>query len=245
VTVKPTPEEVMGYADGQLDAGHTKRVEQALFLYPELRAAVEDHRRTRAAAHEDFEAMAAAPLSPGLARVAEMLAAPQRAVVHSMTSRRGSARPPASVWAWPVAAAACLAVGVVSGTLVGGSDDGLVRWRDGPSAGTELTRVMEGAPSGAVSGNTVVVASFAVADGRHCRQFEIGLKPGNVTADGVACRGERGWSVVVLAQRPGGAGGYQAAGGGDLVAAAVAGLKPGPRMDVDAERALIGRGWKN
>jgi hypothetical protein len=244
MTVKPTPEEVMGYADGQLDAEHARRIEQALQLYPELQAVVEDHRRTRLAAHNAFEAMAVAPMSPGLSKLAETLMARGQPAARKTTISRGAASRMASVLAWPLAAAACLVAGVVSGTFAGGSGDSLIRWRDGPTAGTELARVLEAAPSGDASANTVVIASFEASDGRFCRQFEIGLKSAGAVADGVACRGDGGWTVVALAQRPGGAGTYQAAGGGDPVALAVAGLKPGPRIDNEAERALIKKDWK-
>jgi hypothetical protein len=233
MTVKPTPEELMGYADGQLDAEHTRRVEHALAAHPELRAIVEDHQRTRAAARDALNAMAAAPLSPGLARLAKTLKAP-----------RAASRPRAlAAFAWPAAAAACLAVGLATGTLVAAGGAGLIRWQDGPSAGTQLARVLERSPSGEAGGEAgriVVVASFEAADGRYCRQFEIAS-----AADGVACRGESDWNILAFARRPGAAGSYQAASGADPVAVAVAGLNPGPRIEAEAERVLIGNGWKD
>jgi hypothetical protein len=229
MTVKPTPEELMGYADGQLDAEHSKRVEHALAAHPELRATVEDHRRTRAAAREALDAMAAEPMSPGLAKLAETLKAPGGAVSRSRAL---------TDFAWPAAAAACLAVGLAAGAMVGGNDGGLIRWQDGPSAGPQLVRVLETSPSGE-GGRIIVVASFEAADGRYCRQFEI------EAADGLACRGDEGWDILAFARRPGGAGSYQAASGGDPVAIAVTGLSPGPRIEGEAERALIGKGWKD
>lgn len=229
MTVKPTPEELMGYADGQLDAEHAKRVEHALGAYPELRAIVEDHQRTRAAARDALDAMAAAPLSPGLSRLAETLKVP-----------RAASRPRAlAAFAWPAAAAACLAVGLATGAMLAAGGVGLIRWQDGPSAGTQLARVLERSPSGE-AGRIVVVASFEAADGRFCRQFEIAS-----AADGVACRGERGWNILAFARRPGAAGSYQAASGADPVAVAVAGLNPGRRIEAEAERALIGKGWRD
>lgn len=239
MTVKPTQEELMGYADGQLDAEQTKRIEQALASHPELRAAVEDHRRTRAAAREAVEAVTEAPLSPGLAKLAVSLKAPHRRDPDAM-ARQGGPRRMAPMLSWPIAAAACLVAGVVSAMLVARNDDGLVRWRNGPSAGAVLARVLEASPSGEASGNAKVVASFAAGDGRYCRQFEVGE-----TTDGVACRTDGTWNILVLARRPGGAGSYQAAGGGDAVALAVAGLQPGPRIEGDAEHQLIARKWKD
>jgi hypothetical protein len=228
MSVKPTPEELMGYADGQLDAEHTKRVEQGLAAHPELRATVEGHRRTRAAAREAFDVMAQAPMSPGLAKLAETLK--ERPVV--------AVRRRMAVFAWPAAAAACLVAGLATGTMVTASNDDLIRWDNGPSAGTQLAHALETSPSNA-KGKVVVVASFASVDGRYCRQFEI-----EAAADGVACRGENAWTILALAKRPGSPGGYQAAGGADPVAVAVAGLKPGPRIEDEAERALIEHDWK-
>jgi hypothetical protein len=244
MTLKPTPEELMAYADGQLDAEQARRIKQALALHPVLRVVVEDHKRTRAAARVAFDEMTAAPMSPGLAKLAHALEAPQ-AAPRKVSARTPSARKAIPAMAWPAAAAACLVAGVVSAMLVAGNNDGLIRWRDGPSAGTVLARVLETRPSGEASGNAIVVASFKAVDGRYCRQFEIGLEASGAVADGVACRGEDRWNVIALARRPGAASSYMVAGGGDPVALAVAGLGPGPRIAADAERALIGKEWKD
>jgi hypothetical protein len=245
MTVKPTPEELMAYADGELDAEHARRVEQAIAADPALRAMVEDHRRTRAAAREAFDRMAEAPMSPELSRLSGTLAAPRRPTAWNFGPRNAAeARRLWAPLALPAALAAALGIGVVSTALMTASTDDLIDWRNGPSAGTQLARVLDSAPSGEASGSSerqvVVVASFEAADGRYCRQFELG----GGASDGVACRAEHGWSIVALAQRPGGTEGYQAAGGENPVGLAVAGLQPGPRIEDDAERELIENKWK-
>jgi hypothetical protein len=245
MTVSPTPEELMAYADGELDAEHARRVERAIAGDPAMRAEVEAHRRTRAAARAAFDAMAQAPMSPGLSHLAGTLSAPKRPTAWNFGPR--SAAEARKLWAplaLPAALAAALGIGVVSTALVTASSDNLIDWRNGPSAGTQLARALDAAPSGQAAGSgerqVMVVASFAASDGRYCRQFELG----GGAADGVACRTERDWSIVALAKRPGGPGGFQPAGGENPVAVAVAGLKPGPRIDADAERELIGKKWK-
>lgn len=244
MTVKPTPEELMAYADGELDAEHSRRVEQAINADPALRITVEDHRRTRAAARQAFDAMAEAPMSQGLSQLAGSLAAPRRPAAWNFGPR--SAAEARRLWAplaLPAALAAALGVGVVSTALVTASSDDLIDWRNGPAAGTQLARSLDTVPSGEASAPgehlAVVTASFETADGRYCRQFEL-----DGAADGVACKADNGWSIIALAQRPGGAGAYQAAGGENPVAIAVAGLQPGPRIDGEAERALIAKKWK-
>jgi hypothetical protein len=146
--------------------------------------------------------------------------------------------------AWPTAAAACLVVGFAGGSLATASNESLIDWRNGPAAGTQLARMLERSPTGDATGRgeqqAVVVASFRAGDGRICRQFEIGG-----AADGLACRDGKDWDILAFARRPGGPGSFQAAGGGDPVALAVAGLAPGPRIEGDAERQLIRRGWKD
>jgi hypothetical protein len=245
MTVKPTPEELMAYADGELDAEHAKRIEHAIAADPALRVAVEDHRRTRAAAREAFDEMAKAPLSPGLSHLAGTLTAPRRPTAWNFGPR--SAAEARRLWAplaLPAALAAALGIGVVSTALVTASSDDLIDWRNGPSAGTQLARVLDRSPSGEASGSgerqTVVLASFEAADGRFCRQFELG----GGAADGVACRAGEGWSVIALAQRTGGPGAFQAAGGENPVGLAVAALGPGPRIEGDAEQTLIEKKWK-
>jgi hypothetical protein len=236
MTVQPTQEELMAYADGELAPEHMKRIEAALASRADLRAVVEDHRRTRAAALQAFDEMAKAPMSPELARVAASLSAPQ-----ARSAGRTILKP---MLAWPAAAAACLVMGVFAGSLATASND-LIDWRDGPSAGVRLARVLERSPTGEASGDkgrqAIVVASFKSGDGRFCRQFELGQG----ATDGVACRSDKGWGIIALAQRPGGPGGYQAAGGASPVAQAVTGLEPGPRIEGEAERALIAGKWRD
>ena len=244
MTVKPTPEEIMAYADGELDGEHAKRVEQAVAADPVLRAELEYHRRTRAAAREAFDRMARAPMSPGLTQLAGALTAPRHPTAWAAAPRSaGEARRIWAPLALPAALAAALGIGVISTALVTASNDDLIDWRNGPSAGTQLARVLDRTPSGEASGandrRVTVVGSFAASDGRLCRQFEL-----SGSADGVACRKNGGWSIIALAQRPGGSGSYQAAGGQDPVAIAVAGLKPGARIEGAEEKALIDRKWK-
>lgn len=237
MTVKPTPEELMAYADGQLEPEHMKRIERVIAADPDLRSIVEDHQRTRAAARHAIDDMASSPMSPGLARLSVVLSAPGKVV----PLRR---RLP-EMLAWPAAAAACLVAGLVSGSLATTSNDDLIRWQGGPSAGRQLASVLDRSPTGKAAGRgdrqAVVVASFKAGDGRFCRQFEIG----EGAADGVACRAENAWKIVALAQRPGGPGAIQAAGGETPVAVAVAGLGPGPRIEGEAELDLVKRNWRD
>jgi hypothetical protein len=244
MTVKPTPEELMAYADGELDAEHAKRVEHAISADPVMRAEVEAHRRTRAAAREAFDTMAQAPMSPGLRQLAGSLSAPRRPAAWNFGPRNAAeARKLWAPLALPAALAAALGIGVVSTALVTASSDDLIDWRNGPSAGSQLARVLDRSPSGEASGSgerqAVVVASFEAADGRICRQFELG----GGAADGVACRTDESWSIIALAQRPGGPNGYQAAGDDSAIAIVVAGLNPGLRIAADAEQVLIEKKW--
>jgi hypothetical protein len=244
MTVRPTSEELMAYADGQLDADHSRRIEQALAENPGLRAEVEDHRRTRSAAREAFEEMATAPMSPDLAALSAKLSAPRAPAAWAAGARSAAERRKlGATLAWPAALAACLVVGFAGGSLTTASNNTLIDWRNGPSAGPQLVRVLEKSPAGEIAGRgdrqALVVASFRAGDGRFCRQFEIG---GGVS-DGLACRNAGRWDILAIARRPGGPGSFQVAGGGDPVAVAVAGLAPGPRIEGDAERNLIRTGW--
>src|SRR5262245_49437944 len=153
MTVKPTSEELMAYADGQLDGEHARRIEQALAAHPELRAEVETHRRTRAAAREAFEEMARAPMSPGLATLSARLSAPRAPTAWATGARSAAERRRfGAMLAWPAAAAACLAAGLAGGSLATASNDSLIDWRNGPAAGTQLARVLERSPAGDASG---------------------------------------------------------------------------------------------
>src|SRR5262245_10719736 len=137
MTVKPTPEEIIAYVEGELDGDHARRVEQAVAGDPVLRAEVEYHRRMRAAAREAFDRMARPQMSPVSKRFPGAFPRPPTAWAAGPRSA-GEAR---RVWgplALPAALAAALGVGAVSAALLTASDDDLVDWRNGPSAGKEL-----------------------------------------------------------------------------------------------------------
>jgi negative regulator of sigma E activity len=108
---------------------------------------------------------------------------------------------------------------------------------------------ISGAPAALEDGREVMVlASFAMPDGRFCREFEL-VDAGSGRVDyAIGCRSGAGWQVEVAiaeAAGSGGAGGFAPAGGAEadmLTRFLERGGAPAP-LDAAAEAEAIRNGW--
>ena len=116
-----------------------------------------------------------------------------------------------------------------------------------------LTVALETAPSGRrlrAGGDQIeLVASFAGADGRVCREFSA-RHPAPIRQDeaGIACREPDGqWRVAFVQRAPQQAGAYQAAGDTlhEALDAYVSRHLPGGALSPEQEQALLLRGWSD
>lgn len=240
--MRPSDEELMAYADGELDAAAAARVEAAIAVDPALAAIVAHHRALRADLRTAFAGELDAPVPE---RLSALLRDPAAGVV-SLDAVRARRTPPPRVRlpAW-AAVAAALALGLAIGRFAPapapdlGSEGGTL------FAGGALAETLEtGLASAPADGPVQLGLTFRGADGRWCRSF--GLVRDEAVA-GLACRDGAGrWQVPALAEAH--------ASTGELRQAALA-LPPavlaelearlaGEALDADAERAARDAGWR-
>lgn len=245
-------EQLMAYADGELDPQQRPQVEQWLRDDPQARAIVERFRQTRA------------QLSPGLDALLDE-PVPQRLIdaIRQHPGPAGSARAPVpeatpappsaggrvaanEPWFWPslaTAASVALVIGLVAGHWWGGV----------PAAGHDtLAQALQTVPSGQVLqvGTTQVMplASFRAPDGQVCREFEQVTQGRQV--HGIACLDAQQWIPRLLqdhgpadapqASPPGYA---TASGENDAVSALVESLRLGPALTPSQEEQALREGW--
>jgi len=224
------PEMLMAYADGELGPIEAKRVERAIAEDPALAEEVARHRALRATLGARFAPIADEPVPDRLAAMLEtkVVALP-----------RPGARRPAPGWArWGGAIAASLLLGLVLG--LGLQDRGYVRTQGGQLYATGgLARALDtqlAADRGAVR----TPVSFRDTRGDYCRVFT------SSTADGIACRGARGWSLRQA--RPGSQTGnteYAQAGSTDpALMTAAQEMMTGDPLDAPAEVRARAAGWQ-
>ncbi|MFM2371163.1 MAG: hypothetical protein RIS85_885 [Pseudomonadota bacterium] len=231
--MKPTPEQIAAFADGELDGMEQTGIEAAIAADPALQQQIDAHRALRARLGSHFAGIAAEPVPDRLAA----LLVPQEAHVvdfaEAKARRRGM---PGWTWAAVSALAASMVLAVTLTT------------RDGPEnapgtgyADQQLAAALEGQlvadqPSEAP---VRVLLSFRDSGGGYCRAFTA------QAASGIACRDADGWKL-----RTTGAKGeplqteYRQAGSAAEIMAAAQSMASGPALDAEAERLAKTRGWQ-
>lgn len=263
-SVPPSPsaepisdEDLMAYADGQLEPATAQRIERALADDPPLQRRLAAFQASRRILSESFSQTLREPVPRALlALLAEPEpAAERRSEGPSLgpTRRRRVFR---SGWV-PMALAASLAL------AIGLSLD---EWnRPGPAKPSMIPAVaalgdpdliaqaLENQPTGNPLGRTIqgefhevlALVSFVSEEGRLCREFDSTVVSGQPrTTRAIACRGDAGWGVTHVATAPVKASpeadSYRPASGDHRIEDVVA---RGRRLPADAERELIERGW--
>ncbi|HEV2816778.1 MAG TPA: zf-HC2 domain-containing protein [Allosphingosinicella sp.] len=222
---------LMAYADGELDEVGRARVERALAADGALRARLEQQQRLRA--------MLAAHYGP---TAEEEVPARLRAMLETNVVRFPPPRP-RPIWRGMVALAASLVLGLALGRTLLAPAGGPVEIEHGamvargPLADALDLQLASAQPAGAPVRMGI---SFAAADGRLCRTFD------SAALSGLACRGDRGWQVMMTAAGAGGPrGDYRQAGSGNpLVAQAAQELMTGEALDAAGERRARDAGWR-
>lgn len=194
-------EDLMAYADGELDAGHRSRLEAEMLRDPALREQAEalaTQRRRVAAAFAEL------PDDPVPDRLSALLGVgeAQRSRVVDFTAeraKRAGARDRMRAlpgWAQWGGMAASVALGIMVGQLLThhGADEALVVEHGGaPVAGPAIARALDDRLA-SDGGPVQVQLSFLDRDGRYCRTFSA------PRLAGLACRQGASWTVVATAQ---------------------------------------------
>ena len=228
------------WLDGELDPAAAAEVESAVAADPRLASLTEQHRAFGTRLRGTFDVVVAAPVPE---RLTETVGPRRGSVIDFGARRQPSARAPfAPLPQWAVMAAT-LAVGVLVGTILNGSEAaGPVEVRGAKMyAAAQLDRALETelASSGA-AGEVRVGLTFRDQTGTICRSFTVEL------SSGLACRDRSSWHVRGLFAAPEGQNGsYRMASGtnpnlGALIDATIAGDPFDDAQEEEAQRA----GWR-
>ncbi len=241
--MKITDEQLMAYADGELDAAAAAEVEAAIAVDPALAATVARHRALRRRLRDAFAPALDEPVPEHLSALLRTPAAATTPMAKIVPLR------PRPRWALPewAAMAAALVLGVALSQAffrpvpadLRTAANGALR------ADGALSQALDQqlAADNAVAGRIAVGLSFRDGSGAYCRSFV--LRDARPLA-GLACRADDGWHVPVTSEA--------AAETGELRQAAAA-LPPavllavetrlaGDTLDAEAERRARDAGWR-
>jgi anti-sigma factor RsiW len=253
---------LMAYADEELDPQLRAQVETAIAGDPALARKVSQHQALRARLSHTFDRVLDEPVPERLLATARTAPTLQPRTDNVVPLRR---RPPRrqSTWAQLAALGATLVLGIGLGELLPRpvTTEPITRARDGGLlAGSSLARALSrelsgGVPSAMQATSPVqpgsplqaggpgaresvqIVASFRSRAGDYCRAFML-----QSVLAGLACRGEDGWRVRVLAETA-----LEEDPGGALparIAQAVPHQLVSEPLDAQAEAAARARNWR-
>lgn len=240
-------ETLMAYADGELSALETKRVEAAMAEDPALAARVARFRAVRRALRTAYDSVAAEPIPEHLRALLGDVAThePIEPQVVNLADKRNARGLRLGTPAW-AAIAASLIVGVVAGRAVWPSPSLFTGETGHLYAGRELTRVLDtrlASEADNATAATRIGLTFRAKDGDVCRTFAHGRDANTVS--GLACREAQRWAVRVVVSGPAARGAYQQASSApSAVLDAVDSMIDGEAFDAAQEQALRDRHWR-
>jgi hypothetical protein len=239
--MKFSDEELMAYADGELDAAQREQIERAMQDDPAVAAAVARHQSLRGDVFAAFAGVLDEPVPSRLQ--------PEPAVPDELAAARAR-REARRHWGLPhwAAMAASLAVGVFAGLLgtrqAPSPNDALLT---ADASGRLIARgVLAEALSRQLASEPSTAAvqpgiSFIAKDGNYCRSFTA------QASAGLACRSGESWVVPLLQETeaaPQGAVRQAAAPLPPAILDAIDQRISGEALDATAERAARERGWQ-
>jgi hypothetical protein len=247
--MKITDEQLMAYADGELDAAAAAEVEAAIAADPALAQTVVRHRALRRQLREAFgptldepvpEHLMALVRAPAAQPAAAAGAAPMAEVVPLRQRRR---------WALPEWAgmAAALALGVALSQAFLAPTPADLRTADGGAlrADGALAQALDRqlAADNTPAGRIAVGLSFRDGSGAYCRSFV--LRDPRPLA-GLACRADDGWHVPITSEAEVDTGELRQAAAAlpPAVLLAVETRLAGDTLDAEAERRARDAGWR-
>lgn len=248
-------EQLMAYADGELDAAQRLAIEAALAQDAQLAARLRQHRALRSRLQSAHEPMLGEPVPQ---RFLDLLKAgePARRDAQVLAFKPRAAKPATA----PAPAARRLPFwGALAASALLGVVASVVALRSGNRANVEMVAgvmVARGALANALNNQLAATQdrmaaihldlSYRDRAGAYCRVF--GLRS-QAALSGVACRQGSEWQLQMLTASPGNAGtgsAYQQAGSGmpDAVLKLVQSQINGEPLDSAAEARAAGAGWR-
>jgi hypothetical protein len=235
--MKFSPDLLMAYADGELDAETRRAIEAEMAIDPQIAQEIERQRALRADVAASFAGVLDEPVPDRLLRAAtKSQAAPQR-----------------RHWAWPewTSIAASLVIGVLAGRAMLGTPaakhDLIASGANGQViAGGELAQALSQQLSSEDGSGVDIGLTFRSKSGEYCRTF--GTRVG-MDVVGFACRDAEVWRIDMLSTAPP----TQASGDYRMastqlpapVVQAIAARMQGEALDADQEAIARQRRWRD
>lgn len=245
-----TDEELMAFADGELDAARTAQLAGMLTRRPDLAERVGMFARTRGLAAESIKTPLDEPVPGRLkASIEDMIRQASGATVIPLPTKKVTARPtPFANWIAPIAASLIAVIsGAVGYWLAANQGTPSGYYQIASTADPELALALSTLPSGgtlrlAGSGAEIaVVSSFYRGDQVLCREFRI-AQAENADQLAVACYSTDKWSVDLTVRTSGGTGdGFRPASSAETLDAFLNSLGAGPAIVGQAEIDALGK----
>jgi hypothetical protein len=259
---RPTTEDLMAYADGELSPLERARIEKLAASDPEIESEIALYRASRARFAKAFDAPLGDEIPDALRAVVEQAETPARPAAEETVLPTGPRRAPSAAprpWRRPEPAeffrmAASIVVIVLAGAIgygvgvgVLGSNEPGVSLAGLVADGSREAEALSSPVAEIRAGDALRPrVSFIAGDGRACREFDIA--DGGAAATGVACRAEEGWRVEILRAAPMTAdNGIRIASGetGAEIESVLDQLGAGRILDATAEACAARAGWRD
>lgn len=236
-------EELMAFADGELDPEKQAAVEQAIETDEDVAARVATFMESGALARDSLQPLLEEAVPASLAAKVDAMVDPQS----NVTAFPGPARvaPQARQrWALPLAASIALVAGAIGGYLVGSPSQtapGGLQMADlaQPGIVSALNSVASGAESDLADGDRFrAIASYRGTDGALCREFEVDHTD-NTTVVGVACRPGDRWELQFTVVAGQNTSGYAPASSLEALDAYLTAVGAGQPLSAEDEAGLL------
>lgn len=192
-----TDEQLMAYADGELDEATRDEIAAALERDPALAARVREHEAMRAQVQSAFAAILDERI-PGRLVAAVNASSPRGSVTDLEQAKARRQERQRTRWSWPEwgAVAASLVMGLLIGRTTLELNETIIGRNGDLIASGSLADALENSLSNE-DGEHRVALSFRSNEGDYCRAFVSGA--GTQTA-GLACHGGAGWRIRMLSE---------------------------------------------
>lgn len=245
--MKFTDEQLMAFADGQLESGERAAIEAARAADPQIAARIDAFRAQRERLRRAFDGVLAEPVPERLLTAARTAPADERNVVgigEARAARREKAPRSFALPQW-AAMAASLVLGLIVGSVFLTADEGeLLATRDGGLVATgELAAALTERASGEAAPVSIPF-SYRAQSGEYCRTFTVTR---DAALAGIACREDEEWSVRVLSDLATVSGGDYRMAGAELPSVVLLTVETqidGEPLDADEERAARDASWR-
>lgn len=237
-------ETLMAFADGELDAETSARIEAAMETDDSLVEKVAGFMESRARAADALKPLIDEPVPETLMRTVRAMVdnADATKAADNVVAFQPRTAPNSWRWAMPLAASLAVIVAGAGGYLAGRASSpsqggGTVAQLDDPAISKALDTAPSGNEVGTGFGTMKLVSSFRDEAGGLCREFELS-GPSNVVT--IACRSNGRWDMRLAVATPTTGTDYVPAGATETIDAYLATIHAGAPLSEAEEAEALG-----